>query len=204
MTASITRCCGSWPSLAGRLFAVACAVLLLAGADPAHAGSIEPVQAELKVGEDGTTLAAEFTVDLGLRLEDAVSRGVPLYFNLEFTLERNRWYWLSEQVVSINIHYRLAYNALTRQYRLSFGGLHQSFFSLDDALRVISRVAALPVAERGVLKAGETYAAALRLSLDRNQLPKPLQVDAIANSDWQVSARILRWQFSPKPEIATK
>ena len=194
MTASITRCCGNWLE---RLLALVCAVLLLALAAPAHAGGIDPVHAALKPGEDGYVLSAEFSVDLGPRLEDAVARGVPLYFNLEFTLERNRWYWLSEQVASIAIHYRLAYNALTRQYRLSVGGLHQSFATLDEALRVISRVSALPVADKGVLKSGENYAAAVRLALDRNQLPKPLQVDAIANSDWQVNARILRWQFSP-------
>ena len=196
MTASITRCCRSWLE---RLLVV----LALAGAGPVHAGSIEAVNAALRAGEDGHVLSAEFGVDLGPRLEDAVARGVPLYFNLEFTLERNRWYWLNEQVASIAINYRLAYNALTRQYRLSFGGLHQSFASLDEALRVIARVSALPVADKGVLKPGETYAAALRLSLDRNQLPKPLQVDAIANSDWQVSAKVLRWQFVP-PEQNTR
>ena len=166
--------------------------------------SIEPVRAALNAGEDGYTLSAEFTVDLGPRLEEAVARGVPLFFNFEFTLERNRWYWLNDQVTSITINYRLAYNALTRQYRLSVGGLHQSFATLAEALRVIARVSALPVADKGVLKPGENYTAALRLSLDRSQLPKPLQVDAIANSDWQVSTRALRWQFSPPPESPAK
>jgi hypothetical protein len=195
--ASITRCCRSWLSRLALLLALA-----LAGV--AHAGSIEPVQADLKQGEDGHVLSAEFSVDLGARLEEAVARGVPLYFNLEFVLERNRWYWLNEQVASITINYRLAYNALTRQYRLSVGGLHQSFATLAEAMRVIARVSALPVADKGVLKPGENYTAALRLSLDRSQLPKPLQVDAIANSDWQVSTKALRWQFSPPPESPAK
>ena len=199
--AFITRCCRSWHRLLRRL-PLALVVLALAGA--VHAGSIEPLKAELKPGEDGHVLSAEFSVDLGPRLEDAVARGVPLYFNLEFTLERNRWYWLSEHVATVVINYRLAYNALTRQYRLSVGGLHQSFTSLGDALRVISRVAALPVADKGALKAGETYSAALRLSLDRDELPKPLQVDAIANSDWRVSTKALRWQFHQQAEPITK
>lgn len=201
MTASITRCCRSWHRLLGRLIVI---LLLAGGAGLVHAGSIEPVRADLKAGEDGHVLSAEFTVDLGARLEEAVGRGVPLYFNLEFTLDRNRWYWLNEQVASITINYRLAYNALTRQYRLSFGGLHQSFATLEEALRVISRVSALPVADKGALKAGEIFSAALRLSLDRNQLPKPLQVDAIANSDWQVSSKTLRWQFYLQPESVIK
>jgi len=169
-----------------------------------HAGTIEPVVADLKQASDGHVLSAEFAVDLGDRLEEAVARGVPLHFILEFVLEHNRWYWLNAHVATVTVKYRLAYNALTRQYRLSFGGLHQNFASLDEALRVISRVSALHVADKGALKAGEVYTAALRLSLDRSQLPKPLQVDAIANSDWQVSAKTLRWQFTEQPEAPAK
>lgn len=191
MTAFISRCCRSWTSLFWRLL---CA-LLLAGAAVAHAGSIEPASATISLGDDGYVLSAEFNVDLGARLEEAAARGVPLYFNLEFTLDRTRWYWLNEQVANVAIHYRLAYNALTRQYRLSVGGLHQSFATLAEAMRVVARVSSLAVAEKSALKPGETYAAALRLSFDRNQLPKPFQVDALSNRDWQVDTKTLRWQF---------
>ncbi|TRZ93326.1 MAG: DUF4390 domain-containing protein, partial [Rhodocyclaceae bacterium] len=71
--------------------ALVLALLLLATA-AAQAGSIEPKRAALTPGEDSYTLSAEFAIDLGTRLEDAVARGVPLYFNLEFVLERGRKY----------------------------------------------------------------------------------------------------------------
>jgi hypothetical protein len=175
-------------------------VLLLVAA-AAQAGSIEPQRAALTLGEDGYVLSADFAIDLGSRLEEAVARGLPLYFVVEFDLTRSRWYWSSEHIADRRLEYRLAYNALTRQYRLSLGSLHQSFDSLSEALRVISRIVALPVADKGALKAGETYNAALRLSLDRSQLPKPLQVDALANREWQVDTRVLRWQYvAPAPE----
>lgn len=192
MTASIIRC---WRNLS-------LALLLALWAAIAAAGSIEPLRGAVALGDDGYALSAEFAVDLGPRLEEAVSRGVPLYFNLEFTLSHARWYWADEHVAGRVVAYRLAYNALTRQYRLSVGGLHQGFATLAEALQVLSRVAALPVADKGALKIGETYSAALRLSLDRNQLPKPFQVDAIANKDWQVDAKVLRWQFSPAAPAA--
>jgi hypothetical protein len=161
------------------------------------AGSIEPVRASLTPSDDGYTLSAEFAVDLGARLEEAVSRGVALTFNLEFTLSRKRWYWIDEHVAGHVLQYRLSYNALTRQYRLSVGSMHQSFASLDEALHVIGRLAALPVAAANLVHPGEIYTAALRLSLDKSQLPKPFQVDAIANPDWLVDAKVLRWQFNP-------
>jgi hypothetical protein len=81
------------------------------------------------------------------------------------------------------------------QYRLSTGHLHQNFGSLAEALRVVGRIAALPVVDRNVIQPGESYQAAVRLSLDRSQLPKPFQVDAIMDRDLQVDTRVLRWQF---------
>jgi len=171
------------------------AVLLLLAAVAAQAGSIEPKRAALTPGEDGYALSAEFSLELGNRLEDAVARGVPLYFNLEFVLERPRKYWVNEHIVTRSLTYRLSYSSLTRQYRLTTGSLHQNFGSLAAALRVVGRSAALPVLEKDVIKAGETYEAALRLALDRTQLPKPFQVDAITDRALQVEAKVLRWQF---------
>jgi hypothetical protein len=172
-----------------------CLTALLLAVLPVRAGSIEPLSASLSAGEDNYRLAADFNIDLGARLEEVVSRGVPLYFNLEFELTRQRWYWFSEHVAGQVIVHRLSYNALTRQYRLTTGGLHQNFSTLGEALRVLSRVVSLPVADRAALKPGESYQAALRLMLDRSQLPKPFQVDAIANKDWQVDTRAIEWQF---------
>lgn len=173
------------------------AAWLFCVASLAWGAAIEPQQAALTPTDDGYALSAEFTLDLGSRLEEAVTRGVPLYFVLEFDLTRPRWYWSNEHVAARKLEYRLAFNALTRQYRLSVGGLHQNFATLGEALRVISHIVTLPVADKAAVKPGETYQAALRLSLDRGQLPKPLQLDAFANRDWQLDAKVLHWQFVP-------
>lgn len=161
---------------------------------PAFAGSIEPVRAALTSADNEITLAAEFTVALGPRLEEVISRSVPLHFKLEFTLSQPRWYWTDEHLVHHITLYRLTYNPLMRQYRLSKeSGLHQNFTALSDALRTLSRVGALLVASSSSLKLGGTYACAVRLSLDRSLLPKPLQIDALTDRDWQVNTQILRW-----------
>ena len=199
MTASITHCWKSAPEpaqpgagLAARLLFLVLLVLALS----AQAGSIAPLSASLTAGDEGSyQLTAEFEIDLGARLEEAVSRGVPLYFNLEFELTRPRWYWTNEHIAGKTIVHRLSYNALTRQYRLSAGALYQNFATFEEALGVLRRVRVLHVAEKGELKQGEAYLAALRLSLDKTQLPKPFQVDAIANRDWHVDTKVLNWQF---------
>lgn len=177
---------------------LACLWALVGFAALAQAGSIQTSKATLNQTEDGnTTLSAEFRIDLGPHLEDALAHGVTLFFNLEFEMTRPRWWWANEPVLTRSLNYRLAYTALTRQYRVTVGNLHHNFATLDEALRVLARVTDWPVADKGVIKVGESYAAGLRLSLDRNQLPKPFQIDAIANRDWQVEAKVHRWNYTP-------
>ncbi|MDP1606374.1 MAG: DUF4390 domain-containing protein [Rhodocyclaceae bacterium] len=192
MTVFITHC---WKKRLERMLAMLVGSLLAASL--ALAGSIEPKTAVLAPDERGHALTVEFSIDLGPRLEDAVGRGVPLNFRLEFTLARKRWYWADEHVAGHVIDFRLSYHALTRQYRLSLGGLHRSFDTLAEALQVLERTARLHVVDRAQLIPGENYAAAARLSLDHTQLPKPLQLDALADREWRVEARTLRWNFVP-------
>lgn len=163
----------------------------------ARAGGIEPQSASLVPDDSGIAVTAEFSIQLGPRLEEAVERGIPLQFRFEFALTRKRWYWADEHVAGRVIDYRLGYQALTRQYRLSLGNLHHNFDTLDDALRALGRITRLHVVERSALVTGEPYRAAVRLSLDHEQLPKPLQVDALADRDWRVSAKTLKWDYVP-------
>jgi hypothetical protein len=170
----------------------------------AGAAEIEVASAQLSVGEEAWLLDAEFRIDLGPRLEEVVAHGVALHFVTEFELSKPRWYWIDERVTGRTQTWRLAYNALTRQYRLSAGALHQSFATLDEALQVLSRLRNWPVADKALVKTGEPYNAALRLKLDLTQLPKPFQVTAIGNRDWNITAEVRRWSFTAPAESAGK
>ena len=115
------------------------------------------------------------------------------------TTTDTRWYWLDEALVKSSQTYRLSYHALTRQYRLSTGGLHQSFDSLSDALRVLRRLRNWEVVEKGDgsgVRPGETYLAALRLRLDISQLPRPFQISALGNRDWSLASDWKTWQVT--------
>ncbi|MEW6293127.1 MAG: DUF4390 domain-containing protein [Pseudomonadota bacterium] len=194
MTASITHC---WKKRLERTCVLLAGLLMLG---LAQAGSIETKRAEMVPDERGYAINAEFAIQIGARLEDAVSKGVPLHFRFEIQIKRKRWYWIDEHVAGRVLKYRLSYQALTRQYRLTLGTLHQNYDTLDEALAALGRVARLHVADKSALPVGEPLVAAVRLSLDHTQLPKPLQVDALADRDWQVEASIHTWQFTPVPE----
>ena len=44
------------------------------------------------------------------------------------------------------------------------------------------------MAPRGALKVGQTYNVTLRMGMDRDYLPKPIQVNAFNNSDWRLAS----------------
>lgn len=173
----------------------------------ANAAEIEIGNVELNAVDEGYALSADFNFELNQRLEEAVGKGLVLNFVAEFELTRPRWYWLDEKLASRGQTYRLSYHALTRQYRLSSGALHQSFATLGEALRVLSRLRNWLVierpagdkAEKALPRPGETYQAALRLRLDTNQLPKPFQISALGNKDWTLSSDWKTWQATLPP-----
>ena len=179
------------PSL---LFRVAlCLALATGGA--ARADTIGVRSAELRVDEGEVLLTADFDFAVNATLEEALQKGINLYFLLEFELTRNRWYWLDEKVAQMVITSRVSYNALTQQYVVRTGLLTQNFNTLDEVERYIGRVNARPVAQAAALAKGTRYNAAIRLRLDVNQLPKPFQVDALASREWTLASDWYRWSY---------
>ena len=172
------------------------ALFLLAGA--AQAAEISVRNPRLKANEAGYSLSANFSITFNRRLEDVVNKGVMLYFVADFELQRPRWYWLDEQVISLSRTFQLSYHALTRQYRLSSGPLHQSFALLDEAVGAMSQLRGWQVLDKEAIHEDRVYQAALRLRLDLTQMPKTFQVSALSSRDWTLASDWLRWRFVPQ------
>jgi len=160
------------------------------GTISAYAGDgAELTKARIETSDEGYRLSAAFSFDLNRGLEDAINRGVPLYFTTEVELTRPRWYWFDEKAINTSQTIRISYNVLTRRYHAAItGSLQQSFNSLDDALSLVRRPSGWVIAEKGELHVGEVYKVAVRMGLDLAQLPKPFQVNALNNSDWHLSS----------------
>jgi hypothetical protein len=173
---------------------LACLALAVALA----AADVIPVRsADLRVEEGDVLLSAQFDLALTPALEEALQKGIPLYFTLDFELTRPRWYWLDEKVAQWSITHRVSYTELTRQYRVSSGPLSQPFDSLDDVLRFVGRVSSRPVLRADTLTSDARYEAAVRMRLDASQLPKPFQLNALASHEWQLASEWHRWTFAP-------
>jgi hypothetical protein len=178
------------------LIAFCCAV----GTAAAAPEGIHVKSAELALNGDDYYLEANFEVGLTPTLEDALNKGLPLHFVIEFELIRPRWYTLylwNKTIVEAEQSYRLSYNALTRQYRLSLGALHQNLDTLEEALALLGRLRSRFIADAETLGEGKVYDAAIRMRLDVSQLPKPFQINALASRDWNLSSDWYRWTVTP-------
>ena len=182
----------------GRLLRPAAVALFICIAPAvAHAEGIAVTSASIDPAEDGWNLDAAFDVQFSQRLEEAVNRGVPLYFVVEFELSRPRWYWFDEKPVQLTQTYRISYTPLLRQYRLTVGTVYQNFTRFEEVTRVLSRLRGWHVADKGALKKDQVYQAAVRMRLDTAQLPKPFQLNAIASRDWSLASEWHRWTITP-------
>jgi len=182
------------PNLALRAFLswMAALAFLLAPLQSVADERIGVMAASLELAKEGgngaIVLNATFEFELPQALEEAVQKGIALYFNTEFELFRKRWYWFDRRVVSETLTYRLSYSPLTRQYRLARGGLSQPFDSLEEALALVKSVRNWKVVDRAQLSTRDDYDAQVRMRLDVSQLPKPFQVNAITSREWNLAS----------------
>lgn len=184
------------------LAALGCAVLLTWMRPAQSGGTIQVEQARLDVSrpDDLVLLSADFTLSLTETLRDAVNRGLALYFVTEVQIQRGRWYWFDENVLTTQIEWRLSYHALTRQFRVASNGRSESYGSLEDALAAMSSVKRWIIAPVSRFDARTVYEAWVRMKLDTTRLPKPFQMTALTDRDWNPLSEWKRFDFTvPTP-----
>ena len=159
----------------------------------------EVAQFRVERTPDGLQLYASVRFELPQVVEDALLRGVPMHFIAEADVTRHRWYWSDLKVASVHRHMRLAYQPLTRRWRLNISNdvitstslgmsFNQTFDSLQDALSSLQRISGWRVADPGQLDGDGTYKVQFRFALDLTQLPRPFQIGALGQTEWSIGA----------------
>ena len=175
--------------------------LLLASASAsvfaAQTHGIEVRRALFVATDEHYVLETDIDIILSPPLEEALNKGISLYFLLDFELVRSRWYWFNDKAIANQQQYRLSFNALTRQYRIGIGAFYQNFPTLAEALEVMSKVRRREDIEPGLLSKGTSYVAGLRLRLDTSQLPKPFNLNALGSREWSLGSEWYRWTVTP-------
>ncbi len=163
-------------------------IIGLGSVAPSWANDITVMSASLSSRMDqpsGLYLDVNIEFDLPRSVQDALNRGIPLYFVTDFSIQSERWYWVNKPIVEASLMTRLSYSPLTRQYRLSRGGLSQSFDSLSETLAILKSLHGWRVSDNPTIENPENCVAEVRIRLDTEQLPLPMQV-TIGENDWDL------------------
>jgi len=142
----------------------------------------------LEVARQDGALTLDFSARLQLSktVEDALQRGVPVYFTAQATLYRSRWYWRDERIARVTRSWRLAYQPLTSTWRVGVGAITQSYPSLTEALGVISRTSGWRLAELSQVDPDSRHYVEFAFQLDTSQLPSPMLIGLTGQADWQL------------------
>ena len=115
----------------------------------------------------------------------------------ELMVKSGIWYWFDERPAIAQRQTRLSYQPLTQQYRIASEGFTFSAATIAEALQAVGSIGGWRVIDGNQLDPSKSYTASLRMTLDLSKLPKPFQVNALNNRDWNVSSDWLRFPFSP-------
>ena len=156
-------------------------------------------QMRLENGDDGVYLSATVQFELPTLVEDVLDKGIALHFVAEAELYRERWYWTDRKVAQVSRYMRLAYQPLTRRWRLNvapvpitanagFGvSLNQNFDSLDEALDAVKRIGRLRLGDLAEIGEDGQHPVVFRFRLDTTQLPRPFQIGMVGQSEWDIA-----------------
>lgn len=148
--------------------------------------------------QDGLYLSAQMKFELSSAVEEALHKGIPVYFVAEAEVLRERWYWSDAVVAAASRYMRVSYQPLTRRWRftsssepLSNAGLGvnfgQYYDSLSEAMASVQRISQWKIAETSELEDDGRQTLRFRFRLDASQLPRTFQLGALGQSEWNLS-----------------
>ena len=179
------------------LTAMAC---MPATAQTSANSAVEITELRLERADGALLLQSSLRIDLSNTVEDALQKGMPIYFVTEAELTRDRWYWYDKKVGAVSRHYRLAYQPLTRLWRLNVSrdpigavgltsSLSQTFETLPEALAAIRRTVNWKLADLADFDADNKYTLIFKFRLDVSQLPRPFQMTAGSQAEWNLNTQ---------------
>lgn len=166
---------------------------------PVHAQTNVELQGLKAEKQDSAlVLSGKWRFELSGAMQDALMKGIALHFVSEVDITRERWYFYDKRIAHVERHHRLSYLPLTQRWRLnsasqpiSQGGLGvslgQTFDTLEEATAAMQRISQWRVAAAADIDADANHTLEIKFKLDLGQLPRPLQIGATGQNDWNLT-----------------
>jgi hypothetical protein len=167
-------------------------------AEAAYAGGNQIESLKFEKSPDGYVLTSHLNLEISPVVEDALLKGVAVFFVMEADIYRERWYWTDKKIISVQRLLRLSYQPLTKRWRLGVAlnaadntvppvYLNQNFETLPDALSALQRISGWKLAQVADLEPDGKHRLEFKFKLDVTQLPRPLQLGLFGQGDWALN-----------------
>ena len=175
-----------------------CALALLFGQTTRAA---DLTQLSVERADDGVYMSAIVQFELPFAVEDALMKGIPMFFVAEADVYQSRWYWVDKRVASATRTIRLAFQPLTRRWRVNIvsglinnsaglrATLNQNYDTLAEAMSAVQRLSRWRIADNAEIEVDVPHRLELSFNLDLSQLPRPFQIGVVGQRDWVIAAQ---------------
>jgi Domain of unknown function (DUF4390) len=159
---------------------------LSASQRPVCAEETKLLALQAQIDDDSVYLNYQVRFDLSTEVADALMKGVPVVFVARAEVRSERWYWSDKPLGTTERRMRLAFQPLTRRWRVNFDGLSQHFDSLQEALGVIQRNQRWRILDANRLTGKSQPYIDFTFALDQDDLPLPLQLGLTGQDQWDI------------------
>jgi hypothetical protein len=178
-----------------RLAGIASAWLLLISPVAADF-SVSEINARLESGK--LSLTGNLDLSLNSRVEEAVSKGIPLDVDIELRLYRTRPVIWAKQLSEWKLRKQIRYHALSGQYLVSEtrdgAEVLENFTSLQQALSQMGNLGDRMFEINARMAPDDSLIVDARVSLDIETLPAPLRPVAYTSLDWRLNSGWTSWK----------
>jgi len=161
-------------------------------------GGIDIRNFTLKIDKNGTQQASMF-VDYRLpsTMRDALTHGIPLTAQVDFTLRKHRSWWWNTSEKLLDIRFQLKYHSLSKHYVLTRLDTeqHWSFSTLGGALQQMGKIFQQPLPQLENIDIDEHYYLFVQAILAAETLNLPLKFQSYFNKKYQLESEGILWSF---------
>ncbi len=151
---------------------------------------------QAKYEDQQITLQAQIRIHLNDTQSDALHSGIPLVFNVEVQVQRERQWWLNEKLGQVHWQKRLSVHQLSKQYVVEdlSSGEKYSFPTIGLALNTLGHINVAALALNRPLENRQKVYGRIKFWLDIPSLPVALQLPAYLSAhEWRLNSGWERW-----------
>ncbi len=143
----------------------------------------------LSITQDGKDIFVDFDQELYLtsKMIDGLKNGIVLVFDINFILTRDIPYWFDDIILVKKSRYKIKYRNLLEKFEvIDINGEKVFFKDLQAALKHLKTIKKWYAGN--VNEKEKNLLASLRIQLNKNHLPKPLQIN-IKDKIWDFQSK---------------